>query len=293
MAAPKDFAAFILTHGRPDRVHTYATLRRIGYTGRIYLLVDDLDKTREQYVERYGDEVIVFDKKAVAKTFDQGDNFQDMRAIIYARNASFAVAKMLGIKHFVELDDDYTKLDWRFDSRLDYGTWTVRAGLDEIFSAVLEFMLNSGADSVALAQGGDFIGGSQCPLASSVKLRRKCMNSFFCSTERPFQFVGRVNEDVNTYTRAASTGKVFFTVNHVSLVQKQTQSNSGGMTELYLDSGTYVKSFYSIMYHPSSVKIGLLRDGNGSNGGRLHHQIAWKNTTPMILRESLKKREET
>ena len=40
----EDFAAFILTHGRPDRVLTYKKIRDCGYTGKIYLIVDDLDK---------------------------------------------------------------------------------------------------------------------------------------------------------------------------------------------------------------------------------------------------------
>lgn len=41
-----DFCAFILTHGRPDKVLTYRTLRRAGYTGKIFIVVDDEDKTR-------------------------------------------------------------------------------------------------------------------------------------------------------------------------------------------------------------------------------------------------------
>ncbi|EFC6976332.1 hypothetical protein DFZ72_21860 [Escherichia coli] len=36
-----DFCAFILTHGRPDKVLTYRTLRRAGYTGKIFIVVDD------------------------------------------------------------------------------------------------------------------------------------------------------------------------------------------------------------------------------------------------------------
>jgi hypothetical protein len=122
--------------------------------------------------------------------------------------------------------------------------------------------------------------------ADQVTLKRKCMNSFFCSTERPFQFIGRINEDVNTYTHLASKGLIFFTANQFSLTQKQTQSNSGGMTELYLDSGTYVKSFYSIMYQPSSVKIGVLR---GQASSRFHHSIKWDQTVPKILRQEHKK----
>ena len=40
-----DFCAFILTHGRPYKVHTYQTLRKAGYTGKIYIVIDNEDKT--------------------------------------------------------------------------------------------------------------------------------------------------------------------------------------------------------------------------------------------------------
>lgn len=282
---PSSFAAFILTHGRPDNVVTYETLRKSGYTGRIVILVDDLDSARHKYVEKFGDEVVVFDKRASAETFDSADNFPDMRAIIYARNAAFDVAKDLGIKYFVQLDDDYTSFQYRFDDKLEYNPKTLK-NLDVVWGEILAFFKRSGADSIAMAQGGDFIGGEDSAFAKTIKLKRKCMNSFFCSTDRPFKFVGRINEDVNSYTRLASTGKLFFTLNQVNLNQLQTQSNPGGMTELYLDSGTYVKSFYSVIFQPSSVRIGVLR---GRSGSRLHHQVAWKHTAPMILPEWAKK----
>ncbi len=280
-----NFIAFILTNGRPDRVFTYETLRNSGYTGAIYLLIDDLDKTKDLYIEKFGKEVIVFDKRAIAKKFDSGDNFNDMRAIIYARNASFEVARNLGIKYFIQLDDDYTSFQYRFDNNFKYKPKSLK-NLDRVFEALLDFYIDSGADSIAMAQGGDFIGGDSGSLASRVKLKRKCMNSFICSTDRPFKFIGRINEDVNTYTHLASKGKVFFTTNFVNLNQKRTQSNPGGMTDLYLDGGTYLKSFYSVIYQPSSVRVGVLSDRCAS---RLHHRIDWKATTPMILREDLRK----
>jgi len=43
-----DFAALILTHGRPDRVHTYFALRNAGYTGRILIVIDNEDKTADE-----------------------------------------------------------------------------------------------------------------------------------------------------------------------------------------------------------------------------------------------------
>ena len=111
------------------------------------------------------------------------------------------------------------------------------------------------------------------------------MNSFFCSTDREFQFVGSINEDVNTYTTLASRGDIFFTFTSVQLCQKQTQQQGGGMTDVYLLSGTYVKSFTTVLMQPSSVKIYMMQTTNQ----RLHHSVSWKNTTPMIISQRHKK----
>ena len=82
-------------------------------------------------------------------------------------------------------------------------------------------------------------------------------------------------------------GQLIFTIPTVSLKQKQTQSNAGGMSDLYLDSGTYVKSFYSVMYAPSCVKIKDM----GPVHRRLHHSVKWKNAVPCIVGEELRKRD--
>jgi hypothetical protein len=70
----RKFATFILTHGRADNVLSYRALKKGGYTGQIYLLVDDEDKQLQKYLDNYGDEVIVFDKKKVAESVDACDN---------------------------------------------------------------------------------------------------------------------------------------------------------------------------------------------------------------------------
>lgn len=250
-------------------------------------MVDDLDPTRGEYLKRYGKEVVVFDKKAIGKTFDRGDNFENYRSTNYARNASFDVAKKLGVRYFIQLDDDYRHFQFRFDSRYEYAP-RVCKNLDTVFTALVKFYISSGVASVAISQGGDFIGGEEgSPNASAVKATRKCMNSFLCSTDRRFTFLGRLNEDVNTYTRPASTGLLFITTNQVSIGQVQTQANAGGMTEAYLESGTYVKSFYTVMFQPSSVKVKFLY--SGKQIARIHHKVIWRNTTPMILRESVRR----
>ena len=103
-----NFCAFILSHGRPDRVKTYKTLRKSGYSGRIIIIVDNEDKTINRYIDNFGEKnVFVFDKKYMSKTFDEADNFKNRKSIVYARNYCFILAKELGIKYFIQLDDDY------------------------------------------------------------------------------------------------------------------------------------------------------------------------------------------
>lgn len=285
MMRNKDFVVFILTHGRPRSVLTLKALERSGYTGEVRIVIDDEDKKADVYRELYGDRVMMFSKKEIARTFDEGDNFNDRRAIIYARNACFERAKELGFTYFMELDDDYDKFAYKFDSELNFKESMIR-NLDAVLDAMIDFYKTIPAKAIAMAQNGDFIGGGSGSFARDIKLRRKCMNTFICSVERPFQFIGRINEDVNTYTRMGNVGDVFFTVPNVAINQKQTQANKGGMTDLYLDAGTYVKSFYSVMYLPSGVKIAEM----GDKHKRIHHRVSWNNAVPQIVDQKYKKR---
>lgn len=280
-----EYVVFILSNRRPDRVHTYETLRRSGYTGRIFILVDDLDPTVDDYLKRFPDELIVFSKAAAGKITDPGDNFEGLRGVVYARNFCFEIAKGIGVKYFIQLDDDYRHFQFRFNKNFAYQPKVIKT-LGPIFDALVHFYTNSPITTLAIAQGGDFIGGDEAAMAGSVCLKRKAMNLFVCSTDRPFKFYGRINEDTTAYTLLGSLGKLFFTTNQLTLEQVQTQSNAGGLTELYLDAGTYVKSFYSVIFQPSSVRVGVIR---GQRGTRLHHQVEWKSTAPMILRESFRK----
>ena len=279
-----DFAVFILTYGRPDNVKTYKTLDRFGYTGKIYLICSTDDKKLNQYKTKYKDQVITFNKDDIE--FDSADNFNDKRVVVYARNACFKIAEDLGITYFLQMDDDYTDFSYRFDDKLSYhkGRGYINK-VDDIFKSLLKFYKSIPAKSIALSQNGDWIGGDQSGWAKKLSLKRKCMNSFFCSTKRPFKFLGTINEDVNIYTRLGSIGDLFFTVPNVSLKQTDTQSNNGGLTDFYLDEGTYIKSFYSVLFSPSSVIVSVLNTENA----RLHHRVSWNNTIPKILNEQYKK----
>lgn len=279
-----DFAAFILTHGRPDNVKTYDTLRHRGYTGAIYLIVDDQDESLEDYRARYGAEVIVFDKAKEAETTDRGDNFESLGTVLFARNACFKIARQLGLQYFIELDDDYNLFRYRFDSQYRY--WAKQLyQLDIVFDSMVEFLKSAPIATICLAQAGDFIGGSQNKYAKAITLTRKAMNSFVCDVDRPIDFLGRLNDDVNTYVVRGREGLVMFTTTQVTLNQAPTQQYGGGLTEAYLEAGTYVKSFYTVMMHPSAARLVTM----GWQYRRIHHAIDWNNTVPKILREDTRR----
>ena len=279
-----NFAVFILTHGRPDKVITAETLKRVGYTGAVYYIIDNEDKTAEEYRARFGSEnVIEFDKPAIAQTFDTADTQNNRKTIVYARNACAGIARDLGIEYHLQLDDDYTDLLHRYREGDTICSKAID-NFDAVVSMMLDLLEDTGALTVALSQGGDHMGGVNGNIRRG--MRRKAMNSFFIRTSRPVEFVGRINEDVNTYVTAGARGELFFTVMALQLNQIQTQQSSGGMTDVYLSSGTYVKSFYTVMLAPSCVCIRTM----GRTDRRMHHSIRWDNAVPKILSSKHRKK---
>lgn len=279
-----DFGAFILSHGRPHQVSTYKSLLDHGYSGKIYVVIDDEDEYAAEYHDQFGDAVLVFSKDEIAQITDSYDNTSERRGVLWARNACWELARRVGCRYFIQLDDDY--LQWSFrrvgkGHRLstsggeEYHEWRLE-NLDTIFTALVRLIETTPVKTVALAQGGDYIGG----VPRHIRFKRKAMNTFVCDTTKPFLFSGRLNEDVNTYVSLGHRGDLFFTDMMLQMHQSQTQSQSGGMSEVYKREGTYVKSFYTIMAAPSCVTIRSM----GNADLRLHHRIDWNKAVPKILR---------
>jgi hypothetical protein len=284
----KDFCAFILTHGRPNKVHTVRTLKRHGYTGKLFIVIDDEDETGDEYRRIYGDQVLTFSKDEVARYTDQMDTSTDRRSALWAYNACWDLAKQVGCRFFVRLDDDYTL--WRYrrtgkghrlstSAEEEFHGWTMRNGLDDVFEAFVRLVETTPIMTIALSQGGDH------RWYQRHRFRRKAMNSFVCDTAKPFLFRGRLNGDVNTYVALGNLGHLFFTDMQLQLDQLGTQSSTGGMTETYLASGTYAKSFYTVMAAPSCTTIRPF----GRMHERPHHRVNWNKAIPRIIRQEFKK----
>lgn len=282
-----DTCVLILTHGRPDRVFTLRGLETHGWTGPTFLVIDDEDATGDEYRRLHGDKVITFSKQEAWEITDDFDNF-GRRGVVYARNAAWDVARRLGFRYFIVLDDDYSGFYYRFDAAGRYGAFKLEP-LDHFFAQMVEYLAATPFVTLAISQGGDHIGGGEGKKA--IEAKRKAMNVFVCDTERRFKFGGRINEDVNAYVMEQRRGLPFLTIMGAQVNQRATQTNPGGLTELYLDVGTYVKSFYSVMCAPSCVKVSVLSDPRVGGVGykRLHHLIDWEACAPLIVREEHRK----
>ncbi len=140
------------------------------------------------------------------------DNFDAGRSVpVFARNYLHQLAKELGLTYFLELEDDYTSLSMRIKSKTDNLCQFYIRDLDSIIDAMIDFLDDSHALTVTMAQDGDFLGGIN-GMVYKRKLHRKAMQTFFCRTDKPFQFIGRFNDDVNMYVDYGKRGDLIFTV---------------------------------------------------------------------------------
>jgi hypothetical protein len=261
---------------------TITALRKANYSGAWYIVLDTDDETAPEYARKWGeDRLLFFDKAAVEGTFDIGDNGGSNAVVVHARNAVDGLAQELGLSYFLELDDDYTYFAHRIPKPSPSGgtlTYAYVYHFDELLDACIDFLESSGALTVAFAQGGDYTAGLRGAWATA-PIRRKAMNTFICKVGRPIGFVGRINEDTTTYVWRGGQGELFFTLMDLAINQFETQQQEGGLTTAYLDVGTYVKSFYTVMWAPSCTKVSTL----GDLYQRIHHQVSWGHAVPKIL----------
>ena len=270
-------ACFILCHGRPNTCKTWHSLEKHGYTGQKYVVCDNLDATLPGYQEIFGDSVKVFDKAYGISLSDSGDNFDNHNVSMYPRNVIRDWAKEMDLDYYFVLDDDYSYYRYNVTHNFEIvRTAKTIKNLDRVFDAMVEYMHNTPQlDCLAMGQTGEMIGGVT---ADSVGPKRKVMNLFLFSTQRDYEFMGKLNEDVNMYVHGGWRGKLYLTTRQVMLQQNATQQG-GGITDVYRTMGTYVKSFYSLLYQPSSVKVAMM----STKHSRLHHEIDWRHTVPKIL----------
>lgn len=281
-------AIFVMSHGRVDRDFTMRFIERAGWTGPLFVLIDDEDTQAGAYREKYGEQVVQFRKAEYDGVVDLGDNQPGRRSIVYARHACYDKARELGYRYFAQFDDDYNNFRWRFDADGYFDSYAKPiSNLDAVMAALLDFYKSvPQCAALAMGQGGDFIGGGSNPVnCQAFVLSRKAMNSFICSVDRPIPFAGRLNDDVSAYTELQRRGVLFLTYMGVWLNQLEAATNPGGMTDVYQSSGWYKKAMHSVMRCPSAVFV----QDMGPSKRRIHHRVRYDACFPKIVSEAARR----
>ena len=281
-----DFAVFILSHGRAHNQLTLYSLVKQGYSGKWYIVIDDEDDQKDEYILTYGRErVVVFNKAEWMEKTDSMDNFHIHGTVLYARNACYSIADDLNLKYFLVCDDDFTGFSYRYiEGETLKSVRPERKQLDLIFSAMLDFLIDTDADIVSFSTQSDIIGGVNSERFKK-RFTRKTLSTYFCRVDKPVKFAGTSMEDVIAYTSLGSKGKLFFAYVPLQIETVPTKSYEGGNTALYIRQGDYGKHFYSVMAMPSSIREEIFPDG------KARVRIVWSNTVPEIVGEEHRKGE--
>jgi len=241
------FAVFILSHGRAKTLTSYDVLRKSGYTGDVFIIVDDLDEQKDDYISIYGDKVIIFDKNKFYKLTDTMEPSGELRSITFARNASNVIAKQLGLTYHAQFDDDVTGLYHKYigkDGKLKTRRIT---DFDSVVCAILDFLDDTGAVSCGLVDTGSLFGGASGPFRNG--LAYNFNQTVICRTGA-LDFVGLGNQDVNALMLNSPRGKLLFELYCIAHSVSKP-GNAGGMTEMYKVRGLYHKIFLFVMCAPS------------------------------------------
>ena len=254
----KDFACVVISHGRPE-CGTVSVLRKCGYTGKIYIVVDDEDETLPDYVERYGNDVHVFHKE---ENFDTGDLGGSKGIATFARNECRKVAVKNDLSYYFMLDDDLKSISFRYNDNGHLRGGNARE-IDKLFDGICTYFDETPVQCIGFGNAVDYIGG--VPTFENGKANRTVMNSFFLRTSNKIKWRSRNSDDIITVVDEAQKGPGFrFTpvMNKFDVwIPKRTSNASGGSISMYNDEGSYKLRFYAVMFHPDCISIRQTESG--------------------------------
>lgn len=275
MMTKNKYSVFIISHGRANNQLTVNSLRKCGYNDKIYIIVDNLDKQVDEYIENAnGNEIVIFDKEKIFETCDTMDNFHNLSSALYARNFCFELAKRLNIDYFVLLDDDIQHFGIRYD---DNGSLKRKeiASINEVFDIYINYMQKANITCLGFGNEGGYIGGTGGKFSKGYG--RTTNQAMIFKTNTEARFLGTQNEDFNICCKYFS--EIFMEIYGVSIMTPVRGTNDGGNN--YDLSGMYISNFYSLILAPSFNKIII--------GKNITLKRKWDCFVPMILSEEVKK----
>lgn len=273
-----DFAFVILCWKRPSSLHTLKYLKKIKFPGAIYFAIDNADPTKNDYINVANENKIsyfTFDKDTSVS--DQMYNNKLKSGAVCTRKVVENVMREKGIRFFCVLDDDYQAF-W-FENRKRIESKTLCKIIDQCCKMLDEIPFVS---VVSMAQNGEAVSGTEDFYRKS-KFKLKAMNFWMCDINKPVEYSGIMNDDVNAGILLNKYGH--FSVQYGGVFIQQAQQSSGGMKDIYAEqSAMYQKAMFSVMLAPSFVKLNFLPCyAGGARSKRIYHNIMRKYAYPYVV----------
>lgn len=277
------FAVFILSHKRADRVETYDTLKNSGYTGKLYVVVDDRDPMLSKYRERFGDELLVFNKQEYIDKTETMETSKLESSAVYARNAIEQYAVDLGLDVFGMFDDDIIKLRYRWVDGDKIRSLSVKV-LDKVFEIYSYYILYTGIACVSFPFVMFYVSGKQY-LDRRISEYRHTYQIHIRNSHIPVNWTGIINHDTITQLLTMQQGYIWWSLPYVVFDAKPMNKDSGGLKEVYDALSDFDMAFLAVMSCPFCCTV------TTSKGARSSLQIKENKHTsyPMIISQRYKK----
>lgn len=268
---------YIISKGRP-RCRTAQTLERIRYPGAWFIVCGNNDETLPQYQERWGGRVLIFDWYDEITRTDTMDNFGFdgvPSGACPVRNATRRISEEREEARHWQFDDDY----------LGFTIWNRELGKNVMITdgaTLYEAMLRIAEFGYRARMQN--IGFVLDTMESHPEQRCTFSPRVFNAHNLPstpdlfVPWVGRMNDDIINAINIWRRGGYEMSVKYLHIEFAKTQSEQGGMTDLYRNDGTARKTAYGILAAPSAVKLVFRFE-------RYHHATAWSKLRPKLLAE--------
>ncbi len=246
-----NYAVFICTHGRPYEQKTLEVLRECGYSGLVYLVIDNEDDTRELYRPYHHDNtaVLMFNKYEAIHREDSGTDTPIRNTHLYAWNACENFARTLEFDYAIIVDDDLTSFRYRYEEDGHLKSQSITKNFDKLFEYYIEYMENSNISALSVADARNYIGGK-------AKDGRNMNTMVFRKIKDRIEWKSEMYEEMVTSLIAQQTGKFIFQPTFFQYETKTMAKNvKGGMEEIYNSMSIFNRSAYVVMWHPSCVSF--------------------------------------
>lgn len=246
---------FIKTHGRPDKQLTLRTLREAGYTGDIFLILDNEDCLSEynRFIDDEHDPNIfchIFDKQTLVNEIDSGTNHPKRDVNLYAWVACERFAKRHGDEFFIMSDDDITGFRFRYKEGKHLRSLKITQNLDEIFALVEEYMLSCNLSAMSTGIPQMYFSGD---IEKDLWKWRVPYTFVFRNAKHKLNWVSEYEEDIITAIRASIDGQYLSVLPVIQRETVEIGTNYGGMHNSYTDS--FVNAQYGYIWYPSCREI--------------------------------------